>query len=98
MKDSASWYSKFGGRERFNIVLVMRLLLFELASFLDKAPELEWLRENTRWVYDDRAPDEGAHIWYTVSRSKDAAVTERPDFFGLVPVQSLIDRVNRDIL
>ncbi len=76
----------------------MRLLLFELASCLDNAPELEWFRENTRWVYDDRAPDEGAHIWYKVSRSKGAAVIVRPDFFELVPAQFLIDRGNRDII
>lgn len=37
--------------------------------------------DNARWVYDDRAPDEDAHTWYGVTRSKGAVVVVRPDLW-----------------
>ncbi len=81
LQKPGSWYSKYGGRRRFNIVVVTKLLPFELASALQEHSELIWLRENAMWLHDDRAPDEDAHTWYEVDRAKGAMVVVRPDLW-----------------
>ncbi|RYO89438.1 hypothetical protein DL766_006783 [Monosporascus sp. MC13-8B] len=75
---SGGFFSRFGGHERFNVVLIVKALPHEADELLE-GPELEDLRNIATVVYDDRQPDEDAHYWYGVNHARGAVVVVRPD-------------------
>ncbi len=75
---TGGFFSRFGGRRRFNVVLVAKCVPREADELL-RAPGLENLREAATVVYDDRQPDEDAHYWYGVNHARGAIVVVRPD-------------------
>lgn len=78
MVEKNGFYHRFGGKERFNIVLVVKTLPHEAEDLLADG-ELHGLREVSTLVYDDRAPDEDAHYCYGVNHARGCAVVIRPD-------------------
>ena len=74
------FYRRFGGRERFNVVLVAKCLPFEVDTLLAGA-DVRAVREVATVLCDDRAPDEDAHTWYEVDHARGAVVVIRPDLW-----------------
>ncbi|RYP78080.1 hypothetical protein DL771_000773 [Monosporascus sp. 5C6A] len=72
------FFSRLGGHERFNVVLIVKALLHEADELLE-GPELENLRNVVTGVYDDGRSDEDAHFWYGVNHARGAVVVVRPD-------------------
>lgn len=80
MSSQSSFYHTFGGRTRFNPVLLTKCLQHEAEPLLaldDLAP----LRDHCTILYDDRAPDEDAHTCYEVDQAKGAILVVRPDLW-----------------
>ena len=77
---SSSFYSRYGGADRFHLVLVAKATPYEAERLL-LAEELRNIRENCTLLYDDRAPDDDAHTWYEVDHAKGAVVVIRPDLW-----------------
>ncbi|EFQ95145.1 hypothetical protein PTNB73_04506 [Pyrenophora teres f. teres] len=75
----AGFYARFGGSERFNILLVTKAVPGEAEALLNGDPALEQLKKRATIVYDDRAPDEDAHYWFAVNHARGAVVVARPD-------------------
>ncbi len=80
-----SFFARFGGRSRFNVVLILKALPHEAEELLSssdwKEDELNLLRENATLVFDDRSPDEDAHYWYGINHARGAVVVVRPDLW-----------------
>lgn len=74
------FYTRFGGREIFNLVLVTKRLPYEAEPILE-LDHLKNLRNVATVLYDDRAPDEDAHYWYGVNHAEGAVVIVRPDLW-----------------
>ncbi|KAF2280131.1 FAD binding domain-containing protein [Westerdykella ornata] len=74
------FYHKFGGHDRFNIILVIKRLPFETDEVLS-TPELQTLREYCTVVYDDRAPDEDAHTTWGANHAQGGLAVVRPDLW-----------------
>lgn len=74
----SSSYDRFGGAERFNVLLVVKALPHETEALL-AGPEFEKLREVATIVSDDRAPDDDAHYQYGINHTRGAVVVVRPD-------------------
>lgn len=72
------FFDRFGGRERFNVVLVVKALPHEADELLG-GHDLQNLRGVATVVYDDRAPDEDVHNTYGVNHARGAVVVIRPD-------------------
>ncbi|KAI0872293.1 FAD binding domain-containing protein [Hypoxylon argillaceum] len=89
------FYQRFGGASMFNIVLVAKLMPFELGNLPPKATELvDLLRGEAEVVYDDRPPDEDAHTTYGVNHAKGGMVVIRPDLWvGMTAFPDETDRV-----
>lgn len=80
MSSPSSFYHTFGGRTRFNPVLLTKCLPHEAEPLLaldDLAP----LIDHCTILYDDRAPDEDAHTCYEVDQARGAIVVVRPDLW-----------------
>lgn len=79
----------------FNIILVAKLMPFELGNLPPKATELvDLLRGEAEVVYDDRPPDEDAHTTYGVNHAKGGIVVIRPDLWvGMTAFPDETDRV-----
>jgi phenol 2-monooxygenase (NADPH) len=75
---SSGFYSRFGGKDRFNLILVLKALSHETEELL-AAPEFDKLREEATVVWDDRAPDDDAHYIYGINHARGAVVVVRPD-------------------
>jgi phenol 2-monooxygenase (NADPH) len=75
-----SFYHVYGGRNRFNTVLVTKCLEYEAESLISSS-SFAGLKENCRILYDDRAPDEDAHSCYEVDHVRGAIVVVRPDLW-----------------
>jgi phenol 2-monooxygenase len=75
-----SFYSRFGGPERFNLVVVAKAVPFE-AEDLMAGEDLSAVRRHARLLFDDRAPDEDAHTCYEVDHAEGAVVVVRPDLW-----------------
>lgn len=78
------FFAKFGGREVFNIVLVVKALPHEKDELLGEqinggADDLKYLRDYATVVYDDRVPDEDAHYWYGINHARGSVIVVRPD-------------------
>lgn len=85
LADRRSFYHRFGGAERFHVVLVTKLLPLEAAEELGVGSDIGVFGEGTV-VYDDRAPDEDAHGCYGVDHAMGAVVVVRPDLWVGVSV------------
>lgn len=75
-----SFYQKYGGKSRFNPILITKCLEFEAAPLLASS-SFTGLTDNCRILYDDRAPDEDAHTCYEVDHARGAIVVVRPDLW-----------------
>ncbi|KAL9060463.1 MAG: hypothetical protein Q9162_000636 [Coniocarpon cinnabarinum] len=75
-----SFYNKFGGNSRFNVLLVVKCLPFELPDLVSDS-HMDTLRRTCNVVFDDRAPDEDAHTTYGVDHHHGAVVAVRPDLW-----------------
>lgn len=79
------FFSRFGGRTRFNILLVIKALPHEEEDLFSgsggKEGDLGLLREKATLVFDDRSPDEDAHYWYGINHARGAVVVVRPDLW-----------------
>ena len=79
------FFERFGGRSRFNIVLILKVLPYEAEELFSdsagKEDELGRLRENATLTFDDRSPDEDAHYWYGINHARGAVVVVRPDLW-----------------
>jgi phenol 2-monooxygenase len=78
LSSNTGFYHRFGGRERFNVLLIVKALPHEVGVLLE-GPELEGIRTEATVVYDDRAPDEDAHYTYGVNHACGCVVVVRPD-------------------
>ncbi|CEL03820.1 hypothetical protein ASPCAL04962 [Aspergillus calidoustus] len=78
-----SFFHQYGGKDRFNIILVAKVLPHEAATLLGprdgEEDDLKSLREQATVVFDDRVPDDDAHYWYGVNHARGAVVAVRPD-------------------
>jgi len=74
------FYQKFGGAERFNIILVVKHLPWETDAILS-TPELRILQQHATVVYDDRAPDEDAHTTWGANHTEGGLAVVRPDLW-----------------
>ncbi|KAL5361513.1 FAD binding domain-containing protein [Aspergillus floccosus] len=77
IRKRGGFYKRFGGREMFNLILVVKTLPYQTPGLLDG--DLAPLEDQATIVYDDRAPDEDAHYWYGVNHARGALVVVRPD-------------------
>jgi phenol 2-monooxygenase len=75
---NTGFYHRFGGRERFNVLLIVKTLPHEVEVLLE-GPELSGIRAEATVVYDDRAPDEDAHYCYGVNHACGCVIVVRPD-------------------
>ncbi|KAL9094759.1 MAG: hypothetical protein Q9165_003030 [Trypethelium subeluteriae] len=80
LSDPAGFYSRYGGRELFNLVVVTKRLPFEIDAILTE-PELQVLKEAASIVYDDQPPDEDGHTMWGVDHGTGAVVAVRPDLW-----------------
>lgn len=83
IRDPKGFYRRFGGVDMFNIVLVTKLLPFELDTVSASARELiDLLRdEGAQVVFDDRAPDEDAHTTWGANHATGGVAVIRPDLW-----------------
>lgn len=75
------FFDRFGGSQRFNLVLVVKALPYEIEDLIRGNDGLESLRDKATMVYDDRAPDEDAHYWYGANHARGGVVVVRPDLW-----------------
>ncbi|KAI1132515.1 FAD binding domain-containing protein [Nemania abortiva] len=89
------FYRRFGGAEMFNIVLVTKLMPFELETLPPKAAELvDLLRSEAEVLFDDRPPDEDAHTTFGVNHAKGGVAVIRPDLWvGTTAFPDETDRI-----
>ncbi|KAM5383755.1 hypothetical protein ACJZ2D_001744 [Fusarium nematophilum] len=78
------FYARFGGRDRFHIAIILKMLPFEwhdanadagLAAIRDALPE------GTTVLFDDRAPDEDAHTAWGANHITGGVAVIRPDLW-----------------
>ncbi|GFF23767.1 phenol 2-monooxygenase [Aspergillus udagawae] len=74
------FYKRFGGRSRFNILLVAKGAPFELEERL-QGDDLSALKESAVVISDDRTPEDDAHSCYGVDHVTGAVVVVRPDLW-----------------
>ncbi|KAI1749774.1 FAD binding domain-containing protein [Xylaria castorea] len=76
------FYQRFGGATMFNIVLVTKLMPFELETLSPMVAELiDCFRGEGEVLYDDRPPDEDAHTTFGVNHAKGGIAVIRPDLW-----------------
>ncbi len=77
------FFARFGGVERFNVVLVVKATPHEIDDLMHGSgqDDLKSLEETATVVYDDRAPDQDAHYWYGINHARGAVVIVRPDLW-----------------
>ncbi|KAJ6051940.1 hypothetical protein N7460_002474 [Penicillium canescens] len=80
-KATSEFYSRFGGPDMFNIVLVAKGMPFEIKESLSVDEDLAALRDKAIVLADDRAPDEDAHSTWGVNHRTGAVVVIRPDLW-----------------
>lgn len=84
LKQPAGFFAKYGGAALFNIVLVTKLMPFELDALpAHVSALLDQLKEEAgaQVVFDDRAPDEDAHTTWGANHSKGGVAVIRPDLW-----------------
>ncbi|KAL6711558.1 hypothetical protein ACN47E_004492 [Coniothyrium glycines] len=75
-----SFYRRFGGANRFNILLVVKRLPWEIDALMT-TPELHILKQHATIVFDDRAPDEDAHTTWGADHYNGGVAVIRPDLW-----------------
>ncbi|KAL8717976.1 MAG: hypothetical protein Q9225_004835 [Loekoesia sp. 1 TL-2023] len=85
LKDSNSFYRRFGGAEMFNIILIAKGVPFEVDDSI-VGDDIVTLREAATTLYDDRAPDEDAHTTWGANHTTGALVVVRPDLWTGISV------------
>lgn len=76
------WYHRFGGRDRFNLVIVLKCLPFELErKKSEMGEEAATLWREATVVFDDRAPDEDAHSIWGANHGTGGVAIVRPDLW-----------------
>ena len=85
LKDSKSFYRRFGGAEMFNIILVAKGVPFEVDCNI-VGDDIAALREAATTLYDDRAPDEDAHTTWGANHTTGGLVMVRPDLWTGISV------------
>ncbi|KAI0437522.1 FAD binding domain-containing protein [Xylaria telfairii] len=91
----AGFYRRFGGSNMFNILLITKLMPFELETLPPEAAELvDLLRGKAEVLYDDRPPDEDAHTTFGASHAKGGIAVIRPDLWvGTTAFPNEVDAV-----
>lgn len=80
-RTSSGFYARFGGSDMFNIVLVIKGMLWEIDEKLSCDEDLAALRDKAIVLSDDRAPDDDAHSTWGVNHRTGAVVVIRPDLW-----------------
>lgn len=94
LKDSNSFYRRFGGAEMFNIILVAKGIPFEVDDAV-MGDDIAALREAATILYDDRAPDEDAHTTWGANHTTGALVVVRPDLWtGISAAPNELQEIN----
>ena len=94
LKDSNSFYRRFGGAEMFNIILFAKGVPFEVDENV-MGDDIETLRDAATILYDDRPPDEDAHTTYGANHTTGALVLVRPDLWtGISVLPNELQEVN----
>ncbi|KAI0196796.1 FAD binding domain-containing protein [Xylaria flabelliformis] len=76
------FYQRFGGAAMFNILLITKLLPFELKALPPILANLvDMLSGEGEVLYDDRPPDDDAHTAYGVNHAKGGIAVIRPDLW-----------------
>jgi phenol 2-monooxygenase (NADPH) len=83
--DPRSFYNRFGGKERFNIVLIVKGAPFEVEESI-VGMELSDLKHRATLLFDDRPPDEDAHTTYGANHATGAITIVRPDLWTGISV------------
>lgn len=92
-----SFYSSFGGSNRFNIVLVLKMLPFEWENTtnLRQLSIRGAMPGRASVVFDDRAPDEDAHTTWGVNHTTGGVAVVRPDLWvSLTAFPEEVDRMS----
>jgi phenol 2-monooxygenase len=81
--DPRGFYHSFGGSSVLNLILVVKLLPFEMEALSNQASEVvEALKAiGTTIMFDDRAPDEDAHNTWGASHETGGVAVIRPDLW-----------------
>ncbi|KAJ8133350.1 hypothetical protein O1611_g273 [Lasiodiplodia mahajangana] len=95
LRAPTGFYQRFGGANMFNIILVTKLMPFELENLPPGAAEVvDLLRGEVEVLYDDRAPDEDAHTTYGANHAKGGVVVVRPDLWvGMTAFPDETDKI-----
>ena len=93
LDDPNGFYSRYGGSERFNIVLVIKGIPFEGEKRLAGAQFDPLRKVGAHVVFDDRPPDEDAHTMWGANHSKGGVAVIRPDLW--VGVTAFPDEMER---
>lgn len=92
LRASDSFYTRFGGPTRFQVVLVVKLLPFEFEAV---AAEVSEGIENLAVVYDDRPPDEDAHTTWGANHTTGGIAVIRPDLWvGITCFPAEVDKLS----
>ncbi|TRX93220.1 hypothetical protein FHL15_005799 [Xylaria flabelliformis] len=76
------FYQRFGGATMFNILLITKLLPFELKTLPPTLVNLvDMLGGEGEVLYDDRPPDDDAHTTYGINHAKGGIAVIRPDLW-----------------
>ncbi|KAI1261350.1 FAD binding domain-containing protein [Xylariaceae sp. FL1019] len=84
VRSPTGFFRRFGGADVFNIVLVAKLLPFELLNLDPQGAELIGLLRGegaAQIVFDDRAPDEDAHTTWGANHGTGGVAIIRPDLW-----------------
>lgn len=76
----SQFYTRFGGPQRFNVIVVVKCLPFEMEQ-RKQSLDLEPLWQIATMIYDDRAPDEDAHTTYGINHYTGGVAVIRPDLW-----------------
>ncbi|KAI5926689.1 FAD binding domain-containing protein [Camillea tinctor] len=81
--DQTGFYRRFGGAGLFNIVLITKLMPFELEALPSGASELVdiLMKQGAQILFDDRAPDEDAHTTWGANHERGSVAVIRPDLW-----------------
>lgn len=92
LRASDSFYNRFGGPKRFQVVLVVKLLPFEFEGI---AEEIGEGIENFTLLFDDRPPDEDAHTTWGVNHTTGGVAVIRPDLWvGMTCFPAEVDKLS----
>lgn len=92
--DPNSFYNRFGGEERFNLILVCKGAPFEVEESI-VGFDLAELKDRATVLSDDRPPDEDAHTTYGVNHTTGALTIVRPDLWtGISVSPSDLDKID----